>query len=72
VIQLQPIIVAVASYFLFGEVLSGGQWLCGVAAVGAAMVMLGVQHQLGKAGGGSSNPMKAGEAELETSASEAR
>lgn len=78
VIQLQPIIVAVGSYFLFGEVLSRGQWLCGVAAVGAAMVMLGVQHRLGSANAreaapaGRSAAMDAGEAEIETSASEAR
>lgn len=49
VIQLQPIIVAVASYFLFDEVLTAGQWGCGMLAVVAAMVMLTVQHRLGKA-----------------------
>ncbi len=51
VIQLQPIIVAVASYFLFREILSVGQWICGLAAVVAAMVMLAVQHRIGKADG---------------------
>lgn len=49
VIQLQPIIVAIGSLFLFGEVLTPGQWACGLAAVGAAMVMLMVQHKVGVA-----------------------
>jgi drug/metabolite transporter (DMT)-like permease len=71
VIQLQPIIVAVASYFIFHEVLSAVQWMCGVAAVGAAMVMLAVQHRLGSADAEAPS-LDAGEGELETSVSEAR
>jgi drug/metabolite transporter (DMT)-like permease len=55
VIQLQPIIVAVGSYFLFDEVLSPAQWGCGMAAVGAAMVMLWVQHSMGKGEKGKSH-----------------
>lgn len=51
VIQLQPVLVAVASYFLFEEVLSVGQWVCGLVAVVAAMVMLGVQHSVTKRDG---------------------
>jgi drug/metabolite transporter (DMT)-like permease len=60
VIQLQPILVAVASYFLFGEVLSPGQWGCGMLAVGAAMVMLWVQHSMGKADAGARAAATAG------------
>ncbi len=44
VLQLQPFGVAVASYFLFAEVLSSGQWISGGVAVGGAILMLGVQR----------------------------
>lgn len=59
VIQLQPILVAVGSYFLFQEILSVGQWICGIAAVGAAMVMLAVQHRIGKSDEAAATPAEA-------------
>ncbi|MBL8852369.1 MAG: DMT family transporter [Planctomycetaceae bacterium] len=43
VLQLQPFLVAVASYLLFGEVLQVGQWLAGGVAIGGAMLMLAIQ-----------------------------
>ena len=46
VIQLQPFIVAVASLWLFNEVLTGWQWAGGTLAVCGAMMMLGVQWRL--------------------------
>lgn len=44
IVQLQPICVGVASYFLFDEALSGSQWMSGVVAVTGAAVMLWAQH----------------------------
>lgn len=46
VIQLQPFIVAVASLWLFNEVLTGWQWAGGTLAVCGALVMLGVQWRI--------------------------
>ena len=46
VIQLQPFLVAVASLWLFNEVLTGWQWAGGTLAVCGAMMMLGVQWRL--------------------------
>lgn len=46
VVQLQPILVSVASYFLFDERLSGLQWLSGAVAISGAAVILVVQHRL--------------------------
>lgn len=46
VIQLQPFIVAIASLWLFGEVLTGWQWAGGTLAVCGALMMLGVQWRL--------------------------
>lgn len=50
IIQLQPLIVAVASTYLlrarFQEELGLSQWLCGFAAVGGAILMLLVQKRV--------------------------
>lgn len=43
VIQLQPFVVSVASYFLFGERLKAAQWVSGGVAVGGAALMFWVQ-----------------------------
>jgi len=43
VLQLQPFLVAVASYLLFGEVLNLAQWISGGLAIGGAMLMLSMQ-----------------------------
>ncbi|MEX2218118.1 MAG: DMT family transporter [Phycisphaerales bacterium] len=45
VIQLQPIIVAAASTFLFNERMNGWQWLSGAAAIAGAAVILWTQHR---------------------------
>lgn len=44
IVQLQPICVGVASYFLFGEALKAPQWASGVVAVTGAAIMLWAQH----------------------------
>lgn len=46
VVQLQPIVVSVASYFIFAETLTPGQWAFGVVAVCGAGLILLVQHRL--------------------------
>ena len=46
VLQLQPFLVAVASYLLFGEVLRFEQWLSGGVAVFGALLMLWIQVRL--------------------------
>ena len=43
---LHPFTVALASYFVFGEVLSAPQWVSGSIAVVGALMMLGVQRRL--------------------------
>ncbi len=43
VLQLHPFGVAVASYFLFQELLTGAQWAGGVLALIGAILMLGVR-----------------------------
>jgi drug/metabolite transporter (DMT)-like permease len=48
VIQLQPFIVAVASFFLFGEVLRAQQWASGGVAVTGAVMMLAVQQRMAR------------------------
>lgn len=45
VVQLQPFIVSVASMHLFGEKLTGKQWIMGTIAVTGAAVMLVAQHR---------------------------
>lgn len=46
VVQLQPFLVAAASYPLFGERLSVWQWGSGVVAISGAAVILHTQHRL--------------------------
>jgi len=49
VLQLQPFIVAIVSMVLFKEIITSGQWLSGVIAVGGAILMLSVQWRISKA-----------------------
>ncbi len=51
VIQLQPVCVAVLSYFTFREVLNIAQWSSGALAIVGAMLMLWVQHSIKRAAG---------------------
>lgn len=46
VVQLQPIIVSLASMLIFKEALSTGQWIGGAVAVSGAIWMLVVQHRV--------------------------
>jgi len=46
VVQLQPVLVAVASYFMFNELLTLGQWLCGGGAIAGAGLILYAQQRL--------------------------
>lgn len=46
VVQLQPITVSVASYFIFRELLTVPQWIAGVIAIFGAAIMLWTQHRL--------------------------
>jgi drug/metabolite transporter (DMT)-like permease len=46
VIQLQPFLVAAASFFLFQERLTQWQWLSGMVAIVGAATILTVQHRL--------------------------
>ncbi|MCB9848210.1 MAG: DMT family transporter [Phycisphaeraceae bacterium] len=48
VIQLQPFIVAAASYFFFGEVLTTPQWISGSVAVSGAILMLVAQRRINR------------------------
>lgn len=48
VVQLQPVTVSVASMFLFGEVLSAGQWACGLCAIAGAGLILWTQQRMGR------------------------
>jgi drug/metabolite transporter (DMT)-like permease len=48
VVQLQPITVSIASYFLFGEKLTGWQWTTGLIAVSGAVGMLVMQQRLSR------------------------
>lgn len=45
VVQLQPVLVSVASIRLFGEPFTTAQWWCGALAIAGAIVMLVVQHR---------------------------
>ncbi|MSR29226.1 MAG: DMT family transporter [Phycisphaerales bacterium] len=40
VLQLQPFLVSVASFFIFGELFAWWQWVAGVIAIGGAYLML--------------------------------
>ncbi|MEM9064349.1 MAG: DMT family transporter [Planctomycetota bacterium] len=48
VIQLQPLTVAVGSYFAFGEILNGKQIGSGLMAIAGAGIMLYTQHAVSK------------------------
>ncbi len=48
VLQLHPFVVAVASLFLFGEVLTAAQWISGSVAIGGAVLMLSVQGRVSR------------------------
>lgn len=48
VMQLQPFVVAAASYFLFGERLTPPQWCSGAVAIAGAAVMLMTQRRLAR------------------------
>ena len=48
VLQLFPFLVAVASLFLFGEVLTMAQWISGGVAILGAMMMLSVQGRVSR------------------------
>ena len=48
VLQLHPFVVAVASLFLFAEVLTTAQWISGGVAVAGAILMLSVQGRVGR------------------------
>lgn len=48
VLQLQPFGVGVASYFVFGEILTAPQWVSGAIAVTGAALMLGAQGWLAR------------------------
>ena len=50
VVQLQPLTVAAASYFVFGELFSLPQVLCGLFAIGGAVLMLVTQHRAKRGG----------------------
>jgi len=49
IIQLQPVLVAMASFFLFDERLTGGQWTAGAVALAGAATILITQHRLMRA-----------------------
>ncbi len=49
IIQLQPVLVAMASFFLFDERLTGGQWTAGAVALSGAATILYTQHRLMRA-----------------------
>jgi drug/metabolite transporter (DMT)-like permease len=48
VLQLQPIVVSVASVVLFGEVLTGWQWVFGAVAIAGAGWVLVTQHRISR------------------------
>ncbi len=49
ILQLHPFVVAVASLFLFAEMLTTAQWISGSVAIAGAMVMLTAQKRLAHA-----------------------
>ncbi len=46
IIQLQPILVAIASKFLLNEQFTSGQWALGTVALAGAITILAIQHRL--------------------------
>jgi len=60
VVQLQPVLVSVASIRLFAEPFTIAQWWCGALAIAGAIVMLVVQHRaLAKSGPAQPIPARA-------------
>ncbi len=49
VVQLQPFLVAVGTYLVFGKPLTGAQIAAGTVAVVGAVLLLSVQHRLSRA-----------------------
>ncbi len=49
VLQLHPFVVAIASFFLFAEVLNTAQWISGSVAISGALLMLTAQRRLARA-----------------------
>lgn len=47
VVQLQPVLVSAASFFIFGEVLTLWQWIAGAVAIVGAGLILYAQQRLG-------------------------
>ena len=48
ILQLHPFIVAIASFFLFAEVLTTAQWISGSVAISGAVLMLTAQRRLAR------------------------
>jgi len=65
VILLMPFFTAVASFFLYQERLSVGQWVCGTAAVVGAAMMLSTQNRLSPAARGRSAAEEVGDVVVE-------
>jgi drug/metabolite transporter (DMT)-like permease len=66
VLQLQPFLVAIGSFALFNEILSGPQWVGGIIAVGGAMLMLSVQWRASKTKQTSDKPLEIAEGQSES------
>lgn len=60
VVQLQPIIVSLASIHLFGERLNTLQWITGTVAIAGAALMLIVQHRFHQANARGTGPRATG------------
>ncbi|MEK6677268.1 MAG: DMT family transporter [Planctomycetota bacterium] len=45
IVLLQPILTATASYFIFREHMTVGQWLCGLGSLFGAGILLSAQHR---------------------------
>jgi drug/metabolite transporter (DMT)-like permease len=63
VLQLHPFAVAIGSYFLFREILTGWQWLGGCVAVAGAVFMLSVQRRISREEGIDEAPVAIAEGE---------
>lgn len=51
IIQLQPVLTATASTFIFGEVLTSGQWASGLVGVAGALLILSLNAPAAKRAG---------------------
>jgi drug/metabolite transporter (DMT)-like permease len=67
VLQLHPFTVAIASYFLFGEILTPAQWTGGCIALAGAVAMLSVQGRLQPSMPGAMNVKPSPESETDSS-----